>query len=475
MMNKLNLVALDDWSFAGMAQYLLKLTDFDKTSKMFVGVDIQFLLILLCLPPAIYQYSIWIYRVFKMFRTRKEVKKESSETLTYHPFSGKPESVRYGSDPFDSTWPPCQAILWIKTENGLERNACAWRFGDYLVTASHALPYTDGRLLISAGDHAVQVCDYKVVYDYDELAVLEIPISIFTTLQLKSAKVSPTDDAMVRVTGCEAFRSTTAGILTPTNVLGVYKYSGTTKAGYSGAPYLVGDNSVAAMHCFGGDSGNLCISARYIQMVVQQLIIPVKLKDKLKIYGPVLATTNAAIFGDTSSGESVNRATLGRFIKENCKFVKESKGKNKKKRCRVCEDWYFENLDNVKEIRTRRSRRQPDAYEFKLNDNYYTVDGDDFCELRELARKKTIAVYLDGLLLESVHPNHDDDEDIFLEESSQPDLNMWEEHSHYTEIQEVLREIRTLRTDFLTCNNSRNLNSTHRRASEPRERMVLRS
>nr|APG75880.1 hypothetical protein 2 [Sanxia water strider virus 12] len=281
---------------------------------------------------------------------------------------------------------------------------------------------------------------------------------------------------MVRITGCEAFKSTTCGILTPTSTLGVYVYSGTTKAGYSGAPYLVGDNSVAAMHLFGGDSGNLCVSARYIQMVIQQLIIPAKLKDKLKIYGPIIATTNSKFFGDTSVAESMRPRNIfvDAVLRGNApvrELIPEAKGKNKKRRKRkmVQDDWYEEDMSEVKEIKARRSRIDPQNYEFQLGDHYYTVDNASFTRLKHVARKRDVTVYLGDVIVNAKkreaivvcddEDNFSDDES-FLDESSQPDLSMWEEQSHYTEIQEVLREIRTLRTDFTSYRNSNHLNST---------------
>ncbi|APG75781.1 hypothetical protein 2 [Hubei sobemo-like virus 37] len=281
---------------------------------------------------------------------------------------------------------------------------------------------------------------------------------------------------MVRITGCEAFKSTTAGILVPTDVLGIYRYSGTTKQGYSGAPYLVGDNSVAAMHLFGGDSGNLCVSARYIQMVIQQLVIPARLKDKLKVYGPVLATTNPKMFGDASY-ESILprvRSYLSRFPF----VIPEGKGKNKKRRRMVQDDWYEEDLSQTKEIRARRSRIDPQNYEFQLGEHYYTVDDASFSRLKKLARNKSIPVYLGDVRVDGRGEcvfNEDDDESSFLEGSQNGDLNTWEECNHYTVIQEVLREIRTLRTDFLSCQNSKPLNSISHRHSVPREKMELRN
>ncbi|APG75792.1 hypothetical protein 1 [Hubei sobemo-like virus 38] len=443
--------------------------------------DVQVLLwiwIIITLPPAVWFYARLVMRVFRevwaRYRGNDSLTTPFTNESRYHSFGKQPESLRYGSEPFDAGWPPSQLILWVKTENGMERNACAWRLGDFLVTASHCLPSEDGRLCLSTPTSPIQVCDFKIKYNHDELAIVEIPVSVFTTLQVKSAKVCSTDDAMVRITGCGALRSTTAGILTPTDILGMYKYSGTTKEGYSGAPYMVGDNTVAAMHMFGGDAGNLCMSAKYIQMVVQQLVMPAKLRNKLRVYGPVLATSDDKLIG-ASFPESLLRNVGDRYSKINIRDKGLSPESRKKKRKQqVADDWYEEDVQPGQVIRARRSRFDPDSYEFQLGGHYYTVDDDGFQRLRRIANKRGGKVELGSVVGatpngESLY-NYDDvcfdeDEDSFLERSSETGFDISEKPIQSVEMSVLMEQILTLRKDFLILTESISSKSTARQSS----------
>lgn len=456
---------------------------------------LQWVLIAFCCPPAMYQYWLFFSRVFREARERYRGD-PTPPSSSYHTFSGVLESVRYGSEPFSATWPTCQVVLWMETEDGLQRNACGWRYGDFLVTAAHCLPSVGSRLHISTDKSPVSVCDFRVKYCHDELAIVEIPISVFSELQVRTAKISATDDTMVRITGCEVFKSTTAGILSATDVLGIYKYSGTTKAGYSGSPYMVGENSVAAMHLFGGDAGNLCISAKYIAMVVQQLVMPAEMRKKLKVYGPVLAQSTTI---DLLEPEALFSKIQGKYKSPKIhKLCKKSgllpEAKSKKKRQVVEDDWYDEAIEAGMEVKARRSRFDPDAYEFQLNDRYYTVDSDSFNRFKSAVKQKGGKLsFSDNVsstsVGESCHVGGRVDYDLDSDNASQSDSDVSvgsflgpaskkrvfaskSKEPRYIATSEVMSEILLLRKDFVILMESMRLNPMGSPSSRTNEEII---
>lgn len=431
-------------------------------------VDLQSILLILCIPPALYHYYVFFCWLFR--KVHSGLGKSGVRTIETHTFESVytqnfPESIRYGSDPFDSTWPGCQVILYLPSEGDFVRNACAWRLGDYLITTSHAIPADLADLYVGVPDKPVVRCGFKIAYDHDELCILEVPPSIFTTLSVKSARVGPTDNSMVRVTGCEAFRSTTTGLLSPTEVLAMYVYSGSTKAGYSGAPYMVGDNVVAAMHVSGGALGNLAISARYIQMVLQQLVIAPRERGKLRVYGPVVASSNTDFMPENALVRHQIGALTGKFGAVTPRAVYESKGKNKKGKGRnnkVVDDWYEEEFVRGSEIRARKSRVNPDEIEFQFNDHYYLVDDSSFDRLKDVASKRGVTVYLGNKLLvgpESLGVGLDDDDDDSFLDYRPTDSNFIPKSSHYIDRSEMSTIIRTCIHELTTSLESKLLNN----------------
>lgn len=272
-----------------------------------------------------------------------------------------PESVKIGSEFFTGVWPQFQLILWQKGEDKIYRPvACGWRYANYLVTSSHCLP--EGNILaISTAEGDICELEYSVAYNFDEVALVEIHQSFYDQFSVKSSKISGDVDTMVRVTGCDVKLSTSVGLLRPTDMFATYKYSGSTKPGFSGAPYIVGDTRVVAMHLCGGELGNLCVSATYIKTIVAKLTEerPEKVKARKQHYVKV----GAPKFNVPEEE------------------LEKKKGKNKKKRKRA-NDWYTEDITADTKVRVRKSRYDPDEYEVELNGHYYTVDTDGLRDLR---------------------------------------------------------------------------------------------
>nr|APG75753.1 hypothetical protein 2 [Hubei sobemo-like virus 39] len=406
---------------------------------------------LFCVPAALYQYWVLMRHIFRSAQQWRRGGRTpiNVESIRQHSFGeskrAKFESVRQGSEPFTSTWPACQMVLWNMVDEGLERNACAWRFGDYLVTASHCLPSGDDRLFVSTARSDVVVTDYEVIYNHDEIAVCKVPASLFTDLSVRTAKIGGTDDSIVRITGCNPDRSTTSGLLQPTDIFGIYVYSGTTAPGYSGAPYMVGNNSVVAMHLCGGASGNLCVSARYIQMVINQFAS--KSKPKMATHGvidPAMASTR----------------------KEGKRNVVQLLGESKKKSPKhsAADDWYDEDIAPGTVVRARKSRGDPREYEVQIGSTYYLVDEDALSRLRTSCTRRGARVHVDrspelvtddseAKFTNSVADDDDGDDDTsasFLEESPASASVMVEKSDQSTEI--LLQQARiTTSLERLIC------------------------
>lgn len=348
-----------------------KMPDIDVKS-----VDWVWIVLVLYSPVVLYHYyklGRYLYQRFRRGGGSESIPllpESKTNSPKQYLFKGKRfESVKIGSDPFTASWPRCQVIIWNKDDKGqYYRSANAWRYANYLVTASHCLE--DNLLALSVPDQDIAVVEYTKIYDHDEIAILKIPVQFFSEYNVKSATITDNLDGMVRVTGCGVKQSTTAGILSPTEIFGMFKYSGTTKEGFSGAPYMVGDTQVVAMHLFGGDAGNLCVQASYIKMLVHRIEMASKNvnKDSYKKAGIPLA-------------ESSN--VTSRLLEE------------KKKKRNTVDDWYIEEIQPGQKVRVRTSRYDPDEFEFQLGNHYYTVDDDGFRRLRDVARSRGAAVILD--------------------------------------------------------------------------------
>lgn len=371
--------------------------------SIWVWVAIGFLF-----PPAIYQYSLLLYCLitkinFNWFRTAgvRLLPESQSGRPSVRKWKRNCESVKVGSDPFTAKWPSFQVILWAKNDDGIyQANACGWRHGEYLVTASHCL--TDGMLALSVPGSDICELPYIVYYNSDEIAIIKIDTSFYSEFGVTSAKITGNVDGMVRVTGSDVSMATTAGILKPTDVFAILKYSGSTKAGFSGAPYVVGDTQVVAMHLFGGDAGNLCVQATYIKMLIVRIMA-------------TTSTVKKAKFNRIPIAES--RFSFGDRLKYNKDF-ESKKGKNKKRnRKNAADDWYEEDIVANQRINFRKSRFNPDEYEFELNGNYYVVDHDGLERLRRSAVARGAYVINDSSLERTSKRRNADQAETYGEES----------------------------------------------------------
>lgn len=420
-----------------------------------------------CLLPSACFYGYLIFKIFVwLFRGMRE-------RMPLHlPFSGLeaesklgtrrlrkwkdsiPESIKVGSEFFTGVWPKFQLIIWHKDDEGIYRAvACAWRFADYLVTSEHCLP--EGNIIALSTDSG-DVCEleYDVCYAFDEIAVIKVHQSFLDEFAVKSARISTEVDTMVRITGCDVKMASTVGMLRPTDIFATFRYSGSTRPGFSGAPYIIGDTRVVAMHLCGGDIGNLCVSASYIRGIV----------DRLQDARPMVKKRKTHFVRAAKASFAANVEDYEEPEKSHSRIAPEKKkGRNRRAKRKTRNDWYTENIDSSTKVKVRRSRYDPDEYEVDINGHYYVVDSDSLGDLRRMVKQRGGHLTMDsgpqdqfgrdddedygyseygyrGKNFESKNLDSDDfsDSDAFLEEPSpscknkdsatSPDSNLSPEH-----------------------------------------------
>lgn len=253
------------------------------------------------------------------------------------------ESVKRGSDFFTGDWPSCQLAIWTKDDVGKwQVNGCAWRYQNYIITATHVLE-DNVQIGVSTADSKMQIIEVVVLHDENDLAILRVPESIFSLVPVKTARVDSPDAGFVRCVGPTKTSNTSSGICKSTDVFGVVEYTGSTLHGYSGAPYVSGNNTVVGMHSNGGQK-NIGLNAEYIACIIDCL--PEKRR-----------------FGSKKRQQS---------------------------------DWYNELVTSTSVIRARRSKGNPDEYFVQVNGHYYVMDGADYKEFTHKAKHAGARVDLDN-------------------------------------------------------------------------------
>nr|QUS52863.1 hypothetical protein 1 [Hypera postica associated sobemovirus 2] len=214
-------------------------------------------------------WGVWLARtpVWRWWR-RRELAWEAEQLA----FRRMPESVREGS-PFMTTVRPrfvagIYGILRGRTEKILV--ATAWRYGNWLVTAGHAIHDTSfEEMVIEAGGTYfkspewtdigpdVSICQYQNEWG------------------MKSAKIDSVDKPVhAQVFAAVVGQNSSFGVLkhAPEVARGFVVYEGSTRPTFSGAPYYNGLR-VLGMH-LGGGVANYGYSASYIDMLIRRFRRP---------------------------------------------------------------------------------------------------------------------------------------------------------------------------------------------------------
>lgn len=159
----------------------------------------------------------------------------------------------------------------------LPRGQC-FRYKQYLMTVAHVLEGSSNVRIVSTRfdkdqhkfvDHQLdlELTRFKVI-DVD-LAIAELLPKEWSSLCMSSAKVAnsiPTHGMVVKVS---AFGQQSHGMLRQHSAFGLLQYEGSTRGGFSGAPYHI-QNTVFGIHA-GGDTLNVGFDITYVTAILREL------------------------------------------------------------------------------------------------------------------------------------------------------------------------------------------------------------
>lgn len=216
---------------------------------------------------ASFWYVVWLVRWMRARRHR--LRRGYEEILEMVDLAAMtPEKMAVGSTFVSGTNPKFQCEVYVAVDGGNFTYAGqAFRVGDNLWTAWHVVSEADEIKLVNPKIEKSLTLTRKDFNHVDgDVAIAKLGNSM-SLLGLKSGKLAgATIDK-----GAAAFVEITAGnkrsfgLLTPHKAFGFAIYSGSTVAGFSGAPYVV-NNTICGMH-LGHQSVNLGYDAAYLKML----------------------------------------------------------------------------------------------------------------------------------------------------------------------------------------------------------------
>lgn len=292
-----------------------------------------------------------------------------------------PESKKPDSPLLEPNLHPCQATIQY-ADGTLCASAFRYR-NDLLITATHAINSEDRLLLVGRNGvkYAMGASDFNIVKGSDMCYAI-LPTSIWSNLRIANGDpVKKVENNMpVSVSSPE---KSSSGLLTATDYIFHYEYTGSTLPGFSGAPYMQA-NRIAGMH-LGAGTLNIGLSIKAIDML--------------------LDNPNVALTSDPSyEGERNKRGT-------------------KKANRKVTDDSY---LDYVRDAALNGSRRYEAHYVNGQNDDHgvlikglkgrivYAEEAEDWMDITS-ARKKQYQGESVALHSNTLTPQFDD-QPSFLDE-----------------------------------------------------------
>lgn len=178
-----------------------------------------------------------------------------------------PEAMRVGSPLTRLPVPDCQVMLGHLIEGEFSVVGCGWRYKNYLITAEHVI--NGAKQMVMTRDR-VNFYPISTKYDScdtDAVAIL-VDESVWSKLAVKVATIARERvNVFAQVVGCNGEGS--SGKITRSTVFGMLDYSGSTRSGFSGAPYISG-RQVVGMHVVGGDLAysNMGYDASYLRCIL---------------------------------------------------------------------------------------------------------------------------------------------------------------------------------------------------------------
>lgn len=159
----------------------------------------------------------------------------------------------------------------------LPRGQC-FRYKQYLMTVAHVLEGSSNVRIVSTRFDRNQhkFVDYQLDLELTRFKVIDVDLAIaelqpkeWSSLCMSSAKVAnsiPTHGMVVKVS---AFGQQSHGMLRQHSAFGLLQYEGSTRGGFSGAPYHI-QNTVFGIHA-GGDTLNVGFDITYVSAILREL------------------------------------------------------------------------------------------------------------------------------------------------------------------------------------------------------------
>nr|UGO57254.1 MAG: hypothetical protein 2 [Riboviria sp.] len=206
-------------------------------------------------------FSIWgcASYIFKKYPVRIRVFHDSMMDRVVIP-----ESAREGSSEAKLTIPKFQVLVGSYKDGEFVTAGNATCLNGYLIVNDHVLGLQEDVYLMGALRKPVKFNIDKFLFLQTDLLAVELPPAVQSQVGAKTAVIHhsvPDTGVFASIVGARGLGTT--GVLRNDPVLfGRVLYDGTTKAGYSGAAYCVGDK-IVGMHQAGG-TVNCGWSASYV-------------------------------------------------------------------------------------------------------------------------------------------------------------------------------------------------------------------
>lgn len=221
--------------------------------------------------PYYWRICKWFFRILR--KTCSAIlfnyKVVATDIRTYAGVSYSGEKYQAGSDYYPSTLPPFQLVLSVRRKDGdgWDLIGHAYRMGNYLVTANHVVvDHSDIRVSGKGGYVDISVDAFKD-HGYD-IALANLTSSLWVSTGAKCATIPKMGLGYRQVVGIFGREQASNGVLAEYTTIPYLMYQGSTMAGFSGAPYYVG-NTVYGLHV-GAAQQNLAIDSNFIESLVRK-------------------------------------------------------------------------------------------------------------------------------------------------------------------------------------------------------------
>lgn len=170
--------------------------------------------------------------------------------------------------------PTFQASVMELVEGAWREIGQCFRLEMAVVTARHVVKEDAGRVRLQSGRGMLEIeaGRFEEVDEHTDLAYAVLDEKEWARLGLAKAKLHPAaanGEQVLFVSAQTSVEKTSGCLSLATNLFGFVRYTGSTRAGFSGAPYAMG-NKVYGMH-LGASSENIGYDAGYILMKLRGL------------------------------------------------------------------------------------------------------------------------------------------------------------------------------------------------------------